>query len=73
VDQVQQLISAAKQRRQSTKSSIRDSVYINRNLTKVEAEAEAAHQSRVRRREIAARTNSNIPAVSPDLAGGLDD
>jgi hypothetical protein len=67
VDQAQQLITAAKQLRQSTKQSVRDNVYISRNLTK--AEAEAAYQSRVRRRQAAARTNK-IPALPQDGAGG---
>ena len=69
MDQAQQLITAAKQLRQSTKQSVRDNVYISRNLTK--AEAEAAYQSRVRRREAAARTNK-IPVKLQDQAGGND-
>lgn len=70
VDQAQQLIAAAKQLRQSTKQSVRDNVYISRNLTK--AEAEAAYQSRVRRRQAAAaaaaRTN-HIPTLPQNRAG----
>ncbi len=68
VDQAQHLITAAKQLRQSTKSSDRDNLFISRNLTK--AEAEAAHQSRVRHREISARISSKIPALSQDRAVG---
>ena len=69
MDQAQQLITAAKKLRQSTKQSVRDHVYISRNLTK--AEAEAAYQSRVRRRQAAARANKT-PSVPQDQAGRND-
>ena len=67
VDQARQLISAAKKLRQSTRQSVRDNIYISRNMTK--AEAEAAYQSRVRRRQTNART-SEIPALPQTRAGG---
>lgn len=68
-DQAQQLITAAKQLRKSANQSVRDNIYISRNLTK--AEAEAAYQSRVRRRQAAARIN-DMPAVPQAQAGRND-
>jgi hypothetical protein len=68
-DQAQQLITAAKQLRKSANQSVRDNIYISRNLTK--AEADAAYQSRVRRRQAAARIN-DMPAVPQAQAGRND-
>jgi hypothetical protein len=68
-DQAQQLITAAKQLCKSANQSVRDNIYISRNLTK--AEADAAYQSRVRRRQAAARTN-DMPAVPQEQAGRND-
>jgi len=55
VDQIQQLITAAKKLRQSTRQSVRNNVYISRNLTNTEAEA--VYQCRVQLRHAATRTN----------------
>ena len=66
VDQAQQLIAEAKKLRQSSRPSVRSNVYISRNLTK--AEAEAAYQSRVRRRQAATHTNKTS-ALPQDGAG----
>jgi hypothetical protein len=66
VDQAQRLITEAKKLRQSSRSSVRSNVYISRNLTR--AEAEAAYQSRVRRRQAATHTNK-ISALPQDRAG----
>ena len=56
-DQAQHLIAAAKQLRNSSKPTVRDNVYINRNLTR--AEAEAAYRVRVQRRQAAMRRADN--------------
>ena len=66
VDQAQRLITEAKKLRQSSRQSVRNNVYISRNLTK--AEAEAAYQSRVRRRQAATHTN-RISTLPQDRAG----
>jgi uncharacterized protein YdeI (BOF family) len=50
-DQAQKVIAAAKQLRKSTNEMVRKQVYINRNLTR--AEAEAAYQVRQKRRQTA--------------------
>lgn len=56
-DQAQHLIAAAKQLRKSLNPTVRDNVYINRNLTK--AEAEAAYCVRVQRRQAAEHRAGN--------------
>jgi hypothetical protein len=56
-DQAQHLIAAAKQLRKSSNPTVRDNVYINRNLTK--AEAEAAYYVRVQRRQAAVHRADN--------------
>jgi hypothetical protein len=48
-DQAQQLINSAKRLRHSSEPAVRDRVFINQNLTK--AEAAAAYQLRVQRRQ----------------------
>jgi len=61
--QAQQLISSAKQLRQSSDSAVRDHVYINPDLTR--AEAEAAYQLRLQRRRRRAADHGRGPAVTP--------
>jgi hypothetical protein len=51
VDQAQRLISDARQLRKSTNAAVRNSIFINPNLTR--AEAEAAYQARMHRRQVA--------------------
>lgn len=48
-DQVRNLLASARQLRHSTNPAVRDRIYINPNLTK--AEADAAYQLRVKRRQ----------------------
>jgi hypothetical protein len=60
--QAQQLISSAKQLRQSTDPAVRDHVYINPDLTR--AEAEAAYQLRLQRRRRRAADQGHGPAVA---------
>lgn len=65
--QAQQLITQAKQLRRSQNQLVRDNVYINRNQTK--AEAEAAYQLRVQRRQAAERRkdatlSSSVPSFN---------
>lgn len=60
--QAQQLISSAKQLRQSTDPAVRDHVYINPDLTR--AEAEAAYQLRLQRRRRRAADQGHGPAVT---------
>lgn len=56
-DQAQHLIKKAKHLRKSSHKTVRESVFINRNLTK--AEAEAAFCLRVQRRQMAAHHADN--------------
>jgi hypothetical protein len=53
IDQAQHIINSARQLRQSENPIVRDGVYINPNLTK--AEAAAAYQLRIQRRQAAQR------------------
>lgn len=53
IDQAQHIITSARQLRQSKNPLVRDGVYINPNLTK--AEAAAAYQLRIQRRQAAQR------------------
>ena len=62
--QAQQLISSAKQLRQSSDSAVRDHVYINPDLTR--AEAEAAYQLRLQRRRRRAADQGHGPAVTSE-------
>jgi hypothetical protein len=67
--QAQKLITEAKQLRRSQNQFVRDNIYINRNLTK--AEAEAAYQSRVQRRQAAGRRKgTTLPSSVPPFNGG---
>jgi hypothetical protein len=63
VDQAKHIISSARQLRQSDNSQVRDSVYINPNLTK--AEAAAAYQLRTQRRLAAQRRTQQLTANRP--------
>lgn len=70
--QAQKLITEAKQLRRSQNQFVRDNIYINRNLTK--AEAEAAYQSRVQRRQAAERRKgTTLPSSVPPFNGGSID
>jgi hypothetical protein len=60
--QAQQLISSAKQFRQSLDPAVRDHVYINPDLTR--AEAEAAYQLRLQRRRRRTADQGHGPAVT---------
>jgi len=72
VEEADYLIKNAKRLRQSNDSDIRNSVYINPNLTK--AEAQNAYQRRCRRRELVALRNSGRAAqsVNQDRVGQLN-
>jgi hypothetical protein len=62
IDQAQHIINSARQLRQSENPIVRDGVYINPNLTK--AEAAAAYQLRIQRRQ-AAQRRARQSAASP--------
>jgi hypothetical protein len=69
-DQTKQLVGSARQLRRSTNSVVRETVFINPNLTK--AEADAAYRARVQRRltqqrQQQRRRNVGQPSAEQDL------
>ena len=64
VDQAQRLTSDARQLRKSTNAAVRNNIFINPNLTR--AEAEAAYQARMHRRQAAQKRSDRERKGSSD-------